>query len=275
MRVSISNIAWDKSDDENISFILKKHNIDAIDIAPGKYFADFSTTTNNDISIVRNWWAERGIEIIGMQSLLYGTKGLNIFDTPIVQQHMLNHLSDVCRIGNVLNAQRLVFGSPRNRDRSGLADGKAFDIAINFFKRLASIAQQHCVLICLEPNPECYGANFMTTTEETAEIVCGVNNPALKMQFDTGAIFMNGESPYDICSKFSHLIGHVHLSDPQLVPLGSSLHKHEESAAALKKYLPEVPVTIEMLTNSVEDVISTLESSIKFITACYGSTTML
>jgi sugar phosphate isomerase/epimerase len=270
MRISISNIAWDTKDDEVVCSILQRQRVDAIDIAPGKYFSDFATATPDQIKMVRDWWAERGIEIIGMQSLLYGTQGLNLFDAPKVQQRMLSHLSDVCRIGNGLNARRLVFGSPRNRDRTGLSDDQALEIATIFFKRLADVAQQHDVTICLEPNPECYGSNFMTTSQETASVVKAVGHPALKMQFDTGALCINGESPASICADFHHLIGHIHASDPQLVPVGTGATDHYQSAAALREYLPDAPVTIEMLTTSVDDSLTAVEQSVRCVTDCYG-----
>jgi D-psicose/D-tagatose/L-ribulose 3-epimerase len=271
MRISISNIAWDTSDDEAVCLILKQLHVDAIDIAPGKYFADFATATPDQIKKVRDWWTERGIEIIGMQSLLYGTQGLNLFDSPEVQDSMLSHLSDVCRIGNGLNARRLVFGSPRNRDRAGLSDDQALEIAGVFFKRLADVGQQHDVTICLEPNPECYGSNFMTTSQETASVVKAVDHPALKMQFDTGALCINGESPASVCAEFKHLIGHVHASEPQLVPVGTGATDHYQSAAALREYLPDAPVTIEMLTTSVEDSLTAVEQSVRYVTECYGT----
>jgi sugar phosphate isomerase/epimerase len=205
-----------------------------------------------------------------MQSLLFGTQGLNLFNSPEVQQRMLDHLSEVCRIGDGLNARRLVFGSPRNRDRTGLSNEQALEIATTFFRRLADIAQQHEVTICLEPNPECYGSNFMTTSPETAAVVKAVGHPALKMQLDTGALCINGESPSRVCADFQHLIGHVHASEPQLVPVGAGTTDHQQSAAALRQFLPEAPVTIEMLTNSVDDALAAVEKSVQFLIGCYG-----
>lgn len=108
---------------------------------------------------------------------------------------MLDHLQEACRIGVGLNARLLVFGSPRNRDRSGLPDEQTLDIAMAFFQRLAGIAGQHGVTISLEPNPQCYGSNFMTYSYETATVVNLVGHPAQKMQFDTGSLSINGENP--------------------------------------------------------------------------------
>jgi len=271
MRVSISNIAWETTHDEEVCGILQRHGVDAIDIAPGKYFSDFAEASVEHIARVRSWWFDRGIEIIGMQSLLYGTQGLNLFSEPDVQQRMLDHLQEVCRIGDGLNARRLVFGSPRNRDRSGLSDEQAFEKAISFFRRLAELAHRHGVTICLEPNPECYGSNFMTSSTETAAVVEAVAHPAIRMQFDTGALSINGESPSKICSEYRSLIGHVHASEPQLVPVGTGATDHPASAAALQEFFPDAPVTIEMLTNSTDDPMAAVEASVEHVVACYGS----
>jgi len=271
MRVSISNIAWETTQDEEVCGILQRHGVDAIDIAPGKYFSDFAEASVNYIARVRSWWADRGIEIIGIQSLLYGTQGLNLFSEPDVQQRMLDHLQEVCRIGDGLNARRIVFGSPRNRDRSGLLDEQAFEKAISFFRRLAELAQRYGVTICLEPNPECYGSNFMTSSTETAAVVEAVAHPAIRMQFDTGALSINGESPFMICSEFRNLIGHVHVSEPHLVPVGKGATDHPASAAALQEFFPDAPVTIEMLTNSTDDPMAAVEASVEFVVDGYGS----
>ena len=183
MRVSISNIAWETKEDHKVCKILHDHGIDAIDIAPGKYLLTFLRQPRS-VFRVRTWWSERGIEIIGMQSYCM-TKGLNIFSGPEIQQRMLDHLQEICRIGDGLNARRLVFGSPRNRDRAGLSDQQAFEQAISFFKRLAKVAQSHEVIICLEPNPRIYGSNFMTSTFETMKVVEAVGHRAIRMQLDT------------------------------------------------------------------------------------------
>lgn len=119
MRISISNLAWDVKEDLEVANLLNLFNVDAIDIAPGKYFPDPVIATVSDILAVKEWWQERGIEIIGMQALLFGTTGLNVFGSKDVQKNLLDHLAAVCRIGAGLGATRLVFGSPKNRNCSG------------------------------------------------------------------------------------------------------------------------------------------------------------
>ncbi len=252
MRLAISNIAWDVAEDEAIISLLSRFGVDAIDIAPGKYFPEPAEATDEEIARVKSWWAECGIEITGMQALLFGTTGLNVFGTQAVQDTLLQHLAAVCRIGTGLGATRVVFGSPKNRDRSGLSDEEATEVAVKFFRRLGDIAQSYDVLICLEPNPTCYGANFMTTSEETAKVVEQIAHPAIKMQLDTGALAINGEDITVVLQDCASLIGHVHASEPELLALGDGGAKHAVFARAIKKYLPNHLVSIEMLATNNE-----------------------
>lgn len=262
MRLAISNIAWDVVEDEGVAELLKRNSVDAIDVAPGKYFPDPAKASDVEILRVKHWWTQHGIEITGMQALLFGTTGLNVFGSAEVQHTLLQHLTAVCRIGAGLGATRLVFGSPKNRDRSGLSDAQAREIAIPFFRRLGDIAQSYGVLICLEPNPTCYGANFMTTSAETAEVVRQVAHPAIRMQLDTGALTINGEDAAAILKNSSSLIGHIHASEPELVPLGDGGTDHVKVAACVVRQLPAHIVSIEMLATKNEPHLVAIERAL-------------
>lgn len=269
MRLAISNIAWDISEDEDVAKLLKRYKVDAIDIAPGKYFPDPAKASEEDIIHVKQWWASRGIEITGMQALLFGTVGLNVFGSSEVQDILLQHLEAVCRIGAGLGATRIVFGSPKNRDRSGLSDEQVQTISVQFFRRLGDIAQAHGVTICLEPNPPCYGANFMTTSAETAEVIRQIAHPAIRMQLDTGAITINGEDPVTILANCVSLIGHVHASEPDLAPLGDKGVDHAKVAKSLRTVLPDSIVTVEMLATQNEHHLISIERALGVATRYY------
>lgn len=263
MRLAISNIAWETTEDEVIAELLARFAVDAIDIAPGKYFPEPAKATDAEIAQVKDWWAQRGIALTGMQALLFGTTGLNVFGSEQSQAALLQHLAGVCRIGAGLGAARIVFGSPKNRDRSGLTDQQALDAAVLFFRKLGDIAQACGVTICLEPNPTCYGANFMTTSAETAVVVRAIDHPAIRMQLDTGALAINGEDPFTVLEDCAELIGHIHASEPDLLPLGDGGTDHEKMARAVAHYLPEHVVTIEMVATKTEPNAQSIERALQ------------
>jgi sugar phosphate isomerase/epimerase len=269
LMISISNIAWEPSLDQDVSNILNDYGIPYIDIAPPKYFKNPSDVQVSEIIKVKNSWLERGIEPIGMQALLFGTQGLNVFGSIEIQEQLLAHLTNICYIGNVLGAKKLVFGSPRNRDRSLLSDKETLKTAVNFFSCLGDIAKSENVVICLEPNPVCYQANFMTNSLDTAEIVETINHDNIRMQLDIGAMNINDECPKDIIKNVAPLIHHIHISEPQLAPININNAYHRQAADAIQTYLPHLPMTIEMLTTNTTMTLQEIESSIKVVKTIY------
>lgn len=271
MRIAVSNIAWEPEEDEAVAALLRAHAVDAVDIAPAKYFANPALATSAEIDAVRARWAGWNVEITGMQALLFGTTGLNVFGAPEIRRALLDHLRAVCCIAGRLGAKRLVFGSPKNRDRSGLNDGDTLSIAIEFFCELGNIASDHGVCICLEPNPPRYGANFMTNSSETARIVSALAHPSIRMQLDTGALTINEEEPSQVLASFGHLVGHVHASEPDLLPLGDGSADHARIGRLLAEQLPEQVVTIEMVATRNEPHLASIGRALQVATRHYRS----
>jgi sugar phosphate isomerase/epimerase len=237
--------------------------VDGVDIAPGKYFADPGATDEQEIKSIRRFWADHGVEIVGVQSLFFGAPGLNMFGSAEIRDAMLNRLASLCRIAAALGATRLVFGSFRNRDRTGLSDSRARDVALDFFGRLGEIARACDEIVCLEAIPAAYGSNFLTTSAEVAQIVVALNHPAIRMQLDTGTMTVNEEKPMNIVGRFAALIEHVHASEPGLAPYGSGGARHVDVAEALEKWAPGKTVTVEMLATTDERHLVTLERALE------------
>jgi D-psicose/D-tagatose/L-ribulose 3-epimerase len=270
MKLSISNLAWEKADDAAIAAVLQDCGISTIDVVPGRYFPAPAQASLSEIHGVRQWWEARGISITGMQALLFGVESVNVFGDGRQRRRMLEHLSAVCRIARGLGATRLVFGSPRQRNRSGLDDATVKCVAGDFFRALGDIAASHGVLVCLEPNPPAYGANFMTTFTETMAVVSDIDHPAIRMQVDTGAMTLNGENPAESFAAAAPLVGHVHISEPHLVPLGEGDTNHGEAARALHRYLPDATAAIEMLPPQHAAAVATIERCLRMAQAVYG-----
>lgn len=248
MQLSISNIAWKVEDDDKVGDLLNRYEIKHIDIAPGKYL-DITSCTYKDISIVKQKWADRGISIIGMQSLLYATESLQVFDKSS-HSKFYSHIGKICNIGATLGATKLTFGSPRNRIIPNGIGMKYEDIYTEFFSVLSAIAKSYNVVICLEPNPKEYGTNFMNNTLDVAKVLTKINHDNLKLQFDVGASVMNNEDINMMFTSYYYLIGHIHISEPNLVPLSSDYHKE---VGHILKNKPKYG-TIEMLSNNFNEI---------------------
>lgn len=265
--LSVSNIAWAPDEEEAAAALLAERGITWVDVAPGRYFPDPGTATERDILNVREWWELRGFKIAGMQSLLFGTQGLNLFADP--QGSMFERLSSVCRIGAGLGAHALTFGSPRQRDRSGLDDATTQNIAVDFFGRLGDRAASEGVVVCLEPNAPVYGANFMTNNVDTAAMVRAVGHRAIALQLDIGNLALNAEPAAEMIGEVAPLVGHIHLSEPMLIPLGDGDAPHAEAARAIHALLPDRIMTIEMVRAEGEPALAAVDRAIGFACRTY------
>ncbi|MEZ9525736.1 sugar phosphate isomerase/epimerase family protein [Enterovibrio norvegicus] len=271
MDISISNIAWQPRQDEEIALLFSRKNLRKIDIALTKYFPDLLSVSNSDVLKVKKWWASRDIEIYGIQALLFGQPSFNLFDISS-QNAMLNYLNKVCQISFLLGASRLVFGSPKARDLSRLGQREnAHEIACQFFRKLGNIAESHNVLMCLEPNPACYGSNFMLDTRSTLDVVKAVAHENIKIQLDTGAMLINDEVPKLLVEDFWDNLGHIHISQPSLEPLSQKYSAfHSNIADEIRLHIPSSTTAIEILIPIGEDPYFHIEKSIDIAISIYG-----
>jgi sugar phosphate isomerase/epimerase len=82
------------------------------------------------------------------------------------------------------------------------------------------------------------------------------------MQLDAGALNINGEDPAAVLQDCANLIGHVHASEPDLLPLGDGGTDHDKVFAALAQHLPNHVVTIEMLATKNEQHLVSIERAL-------------
>lgn len=109
----------------------------------------------------------------------------------------------------------------------------------------------------------------MTNSIETSNVVKAVDHSAIRMQFDTGALVLNGESPDAVLAENARLIGHVHASEPELMPLGDGGVEHRLFCTALLRHIPEHVVSIEMVATQNEPHLHAIERALCYAVNCY------
>lgn len=216
--LGVSSLAWEPEDDREIARLLESRGVTFIDFVPTKYFQWGHEDALQKASRIRQEWADSGVNIRGMQSLLFGAGPLNILNTedwPALRAHF----EKVFPIASALGVDRMVFGSPHNRKKGSMNQIEAEDTAEQFFRALADQARGHSCVVMLEPNPMDYGCDFVTTTHEAVSLVQRVSHPNLKVQLDLGTCFINNEQAGTIFEEFCESIGYVHLATKNLVAL--------------------------------------------------------
>lgn len=220
MRLAISNIAWTPAQDGDAAAELRAAGADAVELAPTTIWPDPLLASAADRRAVRDLWAARGFPIVALQSLVFGRPDLQLFD-PGTRGELLDRLVGICEVARELGATRLVFGSPKNRLRGALSPEAAFEAAVPFFGEVGRAAEALGVVLCVEPNPVQYGCDFVTTAAEGRALVEAVASPGFGLHLDAAGMLLAGDDAPAEIARSLRLLRHVHLSAPQLGPVGA------------------------------------------------------
>ncbi len=252
MKLSISNIAWTPEEEPEIACLLQKNKVEAVEVAPSK-IGNPTKLTNAEIDDYKKFWSRHGIQIVAMQSLLFGSEGMALFETTEQRENMFQYLKQVIRLGGRLGARGLVFGSPKTRRIENQAPDSIHEIALEFFDKIGTLAAQHDTVFLLEPNGAIYNCNFVISEQEAITMVAEVNNPGFSFHVDSAAIYLADESP-EVLESVADKIVHVHASEPYLKPISTESEvPHTELASLLREVGYEGFVSIEMRNSPPEE----------------------
>lgn len=270
MKIAISNLAWDREEDNQVATLLRKYRTRGVEIAPTKVWPGLDSLDNKQIDDYRQFWLDQGVSIIAVTSLLYGHPELKVFGTEQDRQVTLNHLAKVASLANKLGAKVLVFGSPKNRQTNGLPKNEVQKIAERFFWQAGELAKLNNLFFGIEPLPSEYGTDFISNLREGFELVRTVNHPNFRLHLDLGAMTINDEVNQESLKKVLPVTCHVHISEPLIKPVPAGLTNHSVAAEILKSLKYNQWVSIEMPLESGQSHIETIEKTLKFVTKVYG-----
>ena len=226
MNLSISNIAWSQIYDDDMYNFLSKHKINGLEIAPTRIFPNEPyEDLEKAILFSKMLKNSYGLSVSSMQSIWYGVTE-SIFGSDDSRQFLVAHTEKAVDFAVAVGCTNLVFGCPKNRNvHSDMEPDVYLPIVCDFFNRIGSYAAKYGVCISIEPNPPIYNTNFINTTLEAFNICKDINNPGIKVNVDVGTIIHNNET-LDILTDNINLINHVHISEPNLIPIEHRLlHK--------------------------------------------------
>lgn len=266
MNLAISNIAWDQSIEKKIASILKDLNVKGVEVAPTKINSNPEELTDGDIIKYKEFWESYGIKIVAMQALLFGRPELKIFENEFKRKKTFEYLKLIIKIGGLLNAKVLVFGSPKNRDIFQLRREDAEKIAVKFFRDVGDYSLKYNLKTCIEANPPEYGCNFITDSNEAFDLVQKVNNKGFGLHIDLGGLLLKKED-FKVLHNYKDKIEHVHISQPYLEPLSrNNLVEYEKLINTLKQDNYDNWISIEMKSsNNAQKDLENVTKSIKLL----------
>ena len=278
VKLAVSNIAWTPDEDAAAVAVLQEFGVTRIEVAPTVRWTAPLEVSEDEALAYRAQWRARGIEIVALQSLLFGRPELTVFGSDDTRAAMVTYLAGICRLASGLGATRLVFGSPANRRPGLLGDAERDRIATRFFRALGARAYEHGTVVCIEPNPAEYGCEWIRSVTEAAALVEAVDHPGFGLHLDAGGMLLHGDAAADVEAALARPgVCHVHASDPMLAPLGShagSAQWHQTLAGVLEGAGYGGCVSLEMRRQLEGDRAEWLRASVGRLAAWYGDQAM-
>lgn len=262
MKLGVSNIAWQKEQHLQAYALLAKYGFSGLEIAPALYFFEDEDSFNpSQASITKNLSIlnKFNLELISMQSLLFGVNGAALFEGENRQKIFIHGIRRAITLAGLAKIPNLVFGSPKNRIIPCHMDYMtALVHAVEIFRNLGDAANAVGTTLAIECNPVIYGTNFLTDSKEVSHFVKLVNHPAITMNLDIGAMIMNNEiSQIEalLTNNISH-ISHVHISEANLNPAPQHIHVARDVLQALRDCSYNGWVSIEMKTEAGRELVN-------------------
>jgi sugar phosphate isomerase/epimerase len=252
MKLSLSNLAWDIPDNDQILSILNTNNVSNIEGVLSK-IDEWEKLTNDVLLEYKKKLDSYNIKIESIQSIFYNIKCDGIRDTEIVYKH-INRLIEICKI---LNVKVMVFGSPTMR--TGIIDESLSKI----FKKIDELLNGTEITVVIEPNSKIYGGNYFYSINEIVEFIENNKFINIKTMIDTHNLELEGHDPIIELGKYYNYINHIHISEVKLTPIINT-EKHIKFSIELKKIGYDKIITYEVLK------CDNLESEIKKFIEIYN-----
>ncbi len=246
MKLSVSNIAWDTEEEQEIFELLQANGVSGVEMAPTKIWPAWEGASPNEASRIRLDYKSKGFEIPALQAILFNKPELQVFGNTEIQSELISHIDNVASLAKGFGAKALVFGSPRNRDIGDLSVEQAFSQGVDFFQRAGEVCEKQGVKLCLEPNPSVYNCNFMTHWREVVKVVENVSHPGIGIHLDTACISLEGDDVVTAINECAGQIAHFHVSEPNLSDFSKPELDHATIGKALRGTGYEGWVSIEM-----------------------------
>jgi sugar phosphate isomerase/epimerase len=221
VKLACSNLAWSPTDDAAVALTLRAAGVTGVELAPSKVWPKAPRVVDGAAEAYQSWWKDAGCEVVAFQAILYGHPEFDLFGDDAAVAALQRHLADMGALAARCGARVLVLGAPGNRKRGHRSMTAAVAAAARVLRAAAETLPTD-VALCIEPNPPRYGCDFVTTAAEAAVLCDAVSHPRFGVHLDTAALALSGETTVGALAPVMPHVRHLHLSEVDLVPVGTS-----------------------------------------------------
>lgn len=270
MNLAVSSIAWAAKEEAAIAEKLHELGVKYVELAPTKIWDDPTRVSVESAHDVVEWWKKYGIEVVAFQSMLFARPDLKLFENADNRAECLRYLKDFIVLAGRMGVKKMVFGSPKNRQRTGMTIEEADVIAKSFFSELGEVAAIHGVVLCLEPNAPQYNCNYITTASEGAALVRSVSSAGFGLHLDTACMSLAGDDMASSIIGYANILEHFHISSPMLEQVEARVDvDHAAAAKALRSINYDKIISIEMRPGEIGTNVDRVKKAVQFAQNTY------
>lgn len=271
MKLAISNIGWTNEEESAVAEYLQSAGVKYVEIAPTKRWTEPTAATDAEINEYKEWWAKYDITVVAFQSMLFAHPEYTLFGSDEDRDITEKYIADFIVLAGKMGAGRMVFGSPKNRQRGMMSLQGANAIANGFFDRLGGIALDNNTVLCLEPNAPQYNCDFITTATEGLTLVQDVDNKGFELHLDIACMTLAGDNVTESIQNASEHLKHFHISSPMLEQVEDRDDvAHRDAAQALRDIQYDGFVSIEMRPGNAGTNVDRVKKAITFAQDIYS-----
>lgn len=267
MRLAVSNLAWDRSVEQEAFSLVQKTGFAGIEVAPTK-IADWTELSRSTLETFRLKCEAAMLEVPSLQAIFYGCADAQLLGDRIGFIKMHEHLKRVVDIAFHLGASIAVFGAPKNRQRAKLNEQEANLLAVERLRLLGDTCLDGGLVLAIEPVPEYYGSDFLTKASEVESITLACDHPAIRVHLDCACIQLGGDDPVDIAHRLGGRAVHYHIAEPDLASFAEPKCDHRAIAHSLRTSGYDGWGVIEMRQQGKNEL-RALQTALEFALAVY------
>lgn len=239
MNLAISNLAWNLSDDLLMFDEIKKLGINKIEGVLSKIdsWENLNEYVIKDFNIHLH---NNDIEINSIQSIFYGTN----IDCFTESDKIIKHIKNILKYAKILGINAIILGSPKIRKNTD----NLYEKLNLTFSQIDKLLDNTNINILIEPNAKIYGGAYFFKLDEIISFLNKFKFNNIKTMIDTHNLILEGDNPCLSFELYQEYIGHIHVSEFNLLHL-SNLSFHKKFSKTLKKLNFDKIITLEMKNN--------------------------
>ena len=186
MNLSVSNLAWDIDEHDQVLQMLNSLGIKQIEGVPSK-INSWENLTVTELEKFKQYLDSKNIQVKSLQSIFYNSDITNLQNYYTV----IKHFEILFKLSKILGVQTIVFGSPGLRKKySGW-----YNDLVQIFTTLDQMLDETSLQIVIEPNASTYGGEYFLTVTEIVEFITTHQFNNIKTMIDTHNVLLENQNP--------------------------------------------------------------------------------